>query len=61
MYWATGLPGRVRPYAGGFWGSPFSAPYTSEQEISLLKSQAEALKAELDAISARLQDLEKPE
>ena len=58
MYWATGLPGWRRPYPAGFQGTPFTAPYPGGQEIDSLRNQAEALKAELDAVNARLQEIE---
>lgn len=58
MYWATGLPGWRRPYAAGFQAIPPAAPFTGSQEIDFLKNQAQALKTELDAINARLQDIE---
>jgi prefoldin subunit 5 len=32
-----------------------------EQEVQMLRSQAEALKAQLDQISTRLAELEEPE
>jgi len=41
--------------------SPYGAPPTPEQETGFLKSQAEMLKEELDAISQRIAELEKKE
>ena len=58
MYWATGVPGWRRSYPAGFRGVPSEAPYAPEQELDLLRNQATALKAELDAINARLQEVE---
>lgn len=37
---------------------PYSPPMTQEQEIDLLRSQAEAIKRELDQVEARMHDLE---
>jgi hypothetical protein len=54
MYYATGLPGWAR------WGSfplvPPAAP-TAEEEVAVLKRQAEALKAEMEAINQRIETL----
>lgn len=47
MYWATGL---TRPANAGF--------RTGDQEIDILKNQAEALEAQLAAVNSRLQKLE---
>jgi len=53
------------PWAGGGlpWGytAPPPGAMPPEQEIQMLSSQAEALKAQLDQISARLAELEKQE
>jgi hypothetical protein len=68
MYYATGLPGWARygyapaggaPPAAAY--GPYGAPPTPEQETEFLKSQAEMLKEELDAISQRIAELEKDE
>jgi hypothetical protein len=48
MFYATGLPGWMRA----------SAAATPEQELSVLKAQAEGLKNQLDAINQRLAALE---
>jgi hypothetical protein len=72
MYYATGLPGWARygyapawgappPAAYGPYGAPPTQPLTPEQETEFLKSQAEMLKEELDAISQRIAELEKKE
>jgi hypothetical protein len=37
---------------------PNTAPYAGDQEIDVLKNQAKALESELEAIRARLQELE---
>ncbi|MBN1956399.1 MAG: DUF5320 domain-containing protein [Anaerolineae bacterium] len=65
MYYATGQPGWARYGYGPAWGPPPPAAYgpygaapTREQETDFLKSQAEMLKQELDAISQRITELE---
>jgi len=50
----SGAP--VMPY----WMAPVAAP-TAEQEIDLLKSEAAALKKELDLIDSRIKHLEEKE
>ena len=50
MYYATGLPGWARYGNAPAWG----AQPTPEQETEFLKSQAEMLKEELEAISKRI-------
>jgi len=40
-----------------YWTAPVAAP-TAEQEIDLLKSEAAALKKELDLIESRIKRLE---
>ncbi|HID87766.1 MAG TPA: hypothetical protein EYP55_10380 [Anaerolineae bacterium] len=51
---------QVGPWMGWAapWGYPAPGTIPPEQEIQMLKSQAEALKAQLDRISARLAELE---
>ncbi len=68
MYYATGLPGWARYGYAPAWGAPpaaaygpYGAPPTPEQETEFLKSQAEMLKEELEAISQRIAELEKKE
>jgi len=68
MVYATGLPGWARYGYAPAWGAspaaaygPYGAPPTPEQETEFLKSQAEMLKEELDAISQRITELEKEE
>ncbi|RKY02435.1 MAG: hypothetical protein DRP55_02870 [Spirochaetes bacterium] len=43
------------PYGGG-WGYP---PYTPEQELEMLKDEANFYEQELEAIRARIKELEK--
>lgn len=53
------------PQAGGGWPWGYPAPppgaLPPEQEVQMLRSQAEALKSQLDQISARLEELEQTE
>jgi hypothetical protein len=65
MYYATGLPGWARSGYGPAWGpppaaayGPYTAPPMPEQEVEFLKTQAEWLKGQLDAISQRIAELE---
>jgi hypothetical protein len=65
MYYATGLPGWARYRYAPAWGAPpigaygpYGAPQTPEQETEFLKTQAEWLKEQLDAISQRIAELE---
>jgi hypothetical protein len=65
-YYASGVPGWARYGYGQAWGpppaagfGPSGAPPTPEQEAEFLRSQAEMLKGELDAISERMKELEK--
>ena len=58
MYWATGVPGWMRTGNAGLRGMPYNAPDPGVQEIDVLKTQAKALETELEAIRARLQELE---
>jgi len=57
-FYATGLPGwmRQRKMAQAFGG--FERGLSKEDELAALKSEAEHLKNELDAIQARVQELE---
>jgi hypothetical protein len=60
-YYATGLPGWARAGYAPAWGAaPYQAPPapTPEQEASLLKAQAENLRAALEQIEKRLADIE---
>jgi hypothetical protein len=64
-YYATGLPGWARfGYAQG-WGAPPAPAYgpygawpTVEQEGEFLRTQADWLKKQLDAISQRITELD---
>jgi hypothetical protein len=60
-YYATGLPGWARFGYAPTWDYGPYQPMTEEQEVELLRNQAEALKRELDAIAQRLKELEKGE
>lgn len=65
-YYATGLPGWARFGYGPAWGTPpyaaYGAPYaptmTREQEIEMLKDQAEYFQDALDGITKRIEELE---
>ena len=56
--WPT--PQMAAAWQAGLWGYTAPAPGTMppEQDIQMLRSHAEALKAQLDQISARLAELE---
>ncbi|HDH09762.1 MAG TPA: hypothetical protein ENF84_02360 [Chloroflexi bacterium] len=54
----AGYPG-AWPTAPGFFGAPAPGTMTPEQELSMLRSQAEALKGQLDQIAKRIEELEK--
>ena len=63
-YYATGVPGWGRFGYAPAWGAPpapaygpYAAPPTPEQETEFLKTQAEWLKGQLDAISERIAEL----
>jgi hypothetical protein len=63
MYYATGVPGWARYGYKSAWGAPPAyGPYTpalsKDQEVQMLRGQAEALKQQLDAISQCLSELE---
>lgn len=61
-YYTTGLPRWARYGYPPAWAyGPYGPPVTEEQETELLKDQAEALKRELEAITMRLEELEKKE
>ncbi|OQB12748.1 MAG: hypothetical protein BWY16_00382 [Candidatus Omnitrophica bacterium ADurb.Bin205] len=57
-FYATGLPGWVRAERGMQAFGEVSRTLSKEDELSALKSQVEYLKGELDAVQARVQDLE---
>jgi hypothetical protein len=60
QFYATGLPRwarwGARPIAA--YGGPYAAP-SRENEIEMLKGEAEWLKEQLDAIAQRMEDLGK--
>jgi len=64
-YYATGVPGWARYGAPPAWSVPPVAPYaaapTPEQEVDLLRNQAEWLKEQLEAIEQRITELEQKE
>ena len=66
-FYATGLTGWQRaaygyPFFSGMYGAPYAVPYppvaTSEQEVDMLKGQAEYLEDALDGVRKRLDELE---
>jgi len=57
MYYATGLPGWARYGTPAYPVPPAPAP-TSEQELTVLKEQADYLRNQLDAISKRIDEIE---
>jgi hypothetical protein len=62
QFYATGLPGWARfGYASARHYGPGWRPVTEDEEIELLKDQAQVLQQELDAIAKRLAELEKEE
>ena len=52
------------PPTGGWYGPAYNAPYGSpyptkpEDEVNMLKGEADAVKSELDAINKRIEELE---
>ena len=57
MFWDTGMPRWARRQSD--WQSPGRMPYyTQEDEVRMLKAQAEALKDDLTAIESRMGELE---
>lgn len=58
MYYATGLPGWARfGYAAPGVVPPVYGAPTTEQETAALKTQADLLQKQLDAINRRLEEL----
>lgn len=60
MFYAAGQPGWMRfgGYAASYgYPAPYQAP-NPEMEKQFLKSQADTLQAEMDAIKKRLADIE---
>ncbi len=67
-YYATGLPGWARFGYAPAWGQPptatygpYAVPPNKEHEAEFLKTQAEWLKGQLEAISQRISELEQEE
>ena len=61
-YYATGLPRWARyDYPPAWAYGPYGPAITEEQEVELLKGQSEALRREMEAITKRLEELEKEE
>jgi len=57
-FYATGLPGWMRAQRGMQAFGGVGRVLSKEDELSSLKSQAEYLKKELDAVQTRVQELE---
>ncbi len=55
-YWATGIPGWAR---GGYGFSRFAPGLTAEEEIDILRDEAEYLKQQLNDVQNRMSTLEK--
>lgn len=62
-YWATGLPGWIRARIGypafGMGPMPYDYEPTPEEEMTILKNQAEFLKKQLEDVQNRINTLEK--
>ena len=64
-YYLTGLPGWARagwfypryPYPPSYPAAPYYPPMSSEDELELLKEQAEFLKREMEAVEKRMEEL----
>ena len=57
MFWETGMPRWARRQSD--WQGPGRMPnYTQEDEVRMLKAEAEALKDDLTAIERRMGELE---
>ena len=57
MFWETGLPRWARRRSD--WSGPYREPnYSREDEVRMLKEEAEALKDDLNAIDRRMNELE---
>jgi len=57
---AYGSPGAM-PYYGATAGYPFAPQMTREQELDFLRSQAEAIRGQLEQIDGRMKELETEE
>ena len=61
-YYATGVPRwALYDYPPAWAYGPYGPAVTEEQEVELLRSQAEALGREMEAITKRLEELEAKE
>jgi prefoldin subunit 5 len=49
------------PYYGATAGYPFAPQMTREHELDFLRSQAEAIRGQLEQIDARMKELETEE
>jgi hypothetical protein len=49
------------PYAGTPGATPFASPVDPAQELDFLKSQAGAMREQLDEIESRIRELESEE
>ena len=59
MFWQTGLPRWARRKADWSGSGPYREPiYSQEDEVRMLKEEAETLKDDLNAIERRMNDLE---
>jgi hypothetical protein len=47
------------PGPGAYGTGPYGAPYSPREEVRFLKNQAEMLREEINAIDARIKELEK--
>ena len=58
--WGGYAPPYYQPYAGaGGW--PYAPQMSREQEIDFLRNEADHIKAQLDAIEARIREMEQPQ
>ncbi|MBN2073852.1 MAG: DUF5320 domain-containing protein [Actinobacteria bacterium] len=64
-YYATGVPGWQRfgagfPAWGGMagYGNPYMQGFSPDQEVKILKDQADILKKQLDDIQARIEEVQ---
>ena len=60
-YWQSMQTGQVPHAPSGWFGAPWGAApfWTKEQQLQALKSQAEFVKNQLDAINKQIEELEK--
>jgi len=59
MFWETGLPRWVRRRSDRWGSGQYREPnYSREDEVRMLKEEAEALKEDLNAIERRMGELE---